>query len=72
MRAIYCDIKGSHWGSGSVPYGPLLKTHRKILTHALHPRVVETDFVPVQERMSKKLAGALLDEPHNFAYHVKR
>ncbi|KAG9027416.1 hypothetical protein FRB95_007784 [Tulasnella sp. JGI-2019a] len=53
-------------------YGALHKKHRKLVAQSLHPRVVERDFVPLQERFTHQLAQALLDDPDHFMDHIDR
>ncbi|KAG9022988.1 hypothetical protein FRB95_013875 [Tulasnella sp. JGI-2019a] len=52
--------------------GPTHRKHRKLLGQALHPRVVDRDFVPLQERIMKQLAESLLDSPADYVAHLHR
>lgn len=52
-------------------YGPVLRKHRKLLVQALHPRIVRRDFVPLQERIARKLMKAILQDPGRFFDQVQ-
>ncbi|KAG8871040.1 hypothetical protein FRB98_001110, partial [Tulasnella sp. 332] len=52
--------------------GPAIKSHRKLLAQALHPRIVQRDYVPLQERSTRRFAVSLLDDPDNFVDHIHR
>jgi cytochrome P450 len=66
------ELCGLSWGTAVLGYGPVLKKHRQMLTQALNPRAVQTDFVPLQERNTYKFARSLLDDPANFYRTVHR
>lgn len=51
-------------------HGSIHKMFRKLLSQALHPRVVQQDFAPLQERLTRHLVKALLDDPDNFVRHI--
>ncbi|KAG8877871.1 hypothetical protein FRB97_002942 [Tulasnella sp. 331] len=67
-----CELCGMEDATVFLGYGALLKKHRKLLAQSLHPRVVERDFVPLQERSTHKLANALLDDPDNFVNLIEQ
>ncbi|KAG9013627.1 hypothetical protein FRB94_001732 [Tulasnella sp. JGI-2019a] len=52
--------------------GPTHRKHRKLLAQVLHPRVAHRDVVPLQERIVRKLAQSLLDNPANYAVYIHR
>jgi len=66
------ELCGMQWGTALKPYGPELKKHRQLLNHSLRPRVVQQDFVPLQERFTYKFARSLLDDPIKFSDHAHR
>lgn len=51
---------------------PLHKTYRKLYAQALHPRVVQADFAPLQERLARSLVKALLDDADQYVHHFHR
>ncbi|KAG8877873.1 hypothetical protein FRB97_002944 [Tulasnella sp. 331] len=53
-------------------YGNMHKKHRKLLAQSLHPRIVERDYVSIQEGFTFHLAKALLDDPNDFITHLER
>ncbi|KAG8984766.1 hypothetical protein FRB95_007778 [Tulasnella sp. JGI-2019a] len=71
-RLMMVELTGVDGGTAFVPMGPTHRKHRKLLTQALHPRVVERDYVPLQERSVRKLAQFLLDTPDKFVDHIHR
>ncbi|KAG9027414.1 hypothetical protein FRB95_007782 [Tulasnella sp. JGI-2019a] len=66
------ELTGFDEGTGFVRMGPAHRKHRKFLTQSLHPRVVERDYVPLQEGITRKLAQLLLDTPDKFVDHFHR
>ncbi|KAG8986321.1 hypothetical protein FRB94_010225 [Tulasnella sp. JGI-2019a] len=67
-RFVMAEMSGQD-ASTALISGAEHRKHRKLFAQALHSRVVERDFVPLQERMSRQLAKCLLDNPDNF-YHI--
>lgn len=63
---------GYDFHTALAPYGPTHRMHRKLLSYALHPRAVLENFVPVQERFSRQLAKALIEDPDDFIQHMRR
>lgn len=55
------------------PDGPELRKERKLFAQALHPRVVRTDFEPLQEKAARKLCKTLLEDPNpeRLSYHIR-
>lgn len=67
-----CHNTGFGRGTGLMRYGPTHKMHRKLITQTLNTRVVQRDYVPLQERMARKLAILLLDRPDDFVHPLSR
>lgn len=72
LSNLHCAHTGLHWFTALLPYGRTHKIHRKLLAHVLNPQAVQRDFLPLQERFSRKLANALLESPDDFFIHVHR
>ncbi|KAG9013448.1 hypothetical protein FRB94_002522 [Tulasnella sp. JGI-2019a] len=66
------ELSGFDIASVLLHYGPTHRIYRKLFAQALHPRVVEKDFEPLQERLSRYLVKALVDDPDNFIGHIHR
>lgn len=55
-----------------MPYGVAHRKHRKLLAQALHPRVVQKDFVPLEEKIIRTFETSLKDTPDEFTRHIKQ
>ncbi|KAG9029268.1 hypothetical protein FRB95_005542 [Tulasnella sp. JGI-2019a] len=67
---MVCELAGLDQITALMPSGDVHKRHRKLLAKALHHRVVDRDYAPIQERHVHKLAKALLDDPDNYMNHI--
>lgn len=45
------------------PDGPELKKDRRLFAQTLHPRVVRTDFAPLQHKAARRFCKTLLEDP---------
>ncbi|KAG8859727.1 hypothetical protein FRB96_004301 [Tulasnella sp. 330] len=52
--------------------GAMHREERKIIAQALHPDVVQRDYVAIAEQSARKFAQSLLEDPDSFINHIKR
>ncbi|KAG9025531.1 hypothetical protein FRB95_010080 [Tulasnella sp. JGI-2019a] len=71
-RMVMIELSGFAGSTAFLRMGPQHRKHRKILAQALHPRVVERDYVPLQERIARQFAKSLLDSPADYVAHIHR
>lgn len=64
------DCTGLGAATAFLRAGPTVRKHRKVLAQALHPRIVQRDYVPLQEQCTRRFAVSLLDDPENFVDHI--
>ncbi|KAG8985460.1 hypothetical protein FRB93_005846 [Tulasnella sp. JGI-2019a] len=71
-RVVMAELSG--WGEATamLRLGPKHRLRRKLLAQALHPRLVQRDYVPMQERIARKFSQSLLDSPANYYNHIHR
>ncbi|KAG8881859.1 hypothetical protein FRB97_008983 [Tulasnella sp. 331] len=65
-RALFYSDRPRQGDSTPLVSGAVHKQHRKLIAQALHPRIVERDFAPLQQRMTRQLAKPLLEDPDDF------
>ncbi|KAG9029174.1 hypothetical protein FRB95_005632 [Tulasnella sp. JGI-2019a] len=71
-RIMMAELSGFSGTTALLNNGPTHRKHRKLLVQALHPRAVDRDFVPLQERIMRQLANSLLDNPADYVAHLHR
>ncbi|KAG8854292.1 hypothetical protein FRB96_007697 [Tulasnella sp. 330] len=69
---VMAELSGQMASIGIRPAGATHRQARKLLAHALHPRIVARDHVPLQERLARQLAASLLKEPDDFISLIYR
>ncbi|KAG8997671.1 hypothetical protein FRB94_007502 [Tulasnella sp. JGI-2019a] len=72
LRIMMAELTGFSGATSLLRSGPAHRKHRKLLAQTLHPRVVDRDFVPVQERVARQLAESLLNSPDDYVAHIHR
>ncbi|KAG8885350.1 hypothetical protein FRB97_001425 [Tulasnella sp. 331] len=66
------ELSGYDVSTALLPHGPTHTMFRKLFAQALHPRVVQTEFAPIQERLMYQFVTALLDNPEDYRHHIHR
>ncbi|KAG9019039.1 hypothetical protein FRB90_006995 [Tulasnella sp. 427] len=55
-----------------IPYGPMWRTHRKLLKQALSPEVVRRDYSDLLTRKALEYVKKIFDKPEAFLFSLKR
>ncbi|KAG8884710.1 hypothetical protein FRB97_003494 [Tulasnella sp. 331] len=66
------EMSGQQASTVLLPAGNAHRQGRKLLAHALQPRVVKRDFAPLQERLARQLCVSLLEDPDAFMTLIYR
>ncbi|KAG8901244.1 hypothetical protein FRC00_008288, partial [Tulasnella sp. 408] len=59
-------------GTPLIPYGPMWRTHRKLLKQALSPEIVKRDYSDLLTRKSLEYVKKIFDRPEAFLFSLKR
>ncbi|KAG8972266.1 hypothetical protein FRC05_010209 [Tulasnella sp. 425] len=66
------ELVGMAESTPLIPYGPMWRTHRKLLKQALSPEVVQRDYSDLLTRKSLEYVKKVFDSPEAFLFSLKR
>ncbi|KAG8918529.1 hypothetical protein FRC01_001808, partial [Tulasnella sp. 417] len=66
------ELVGMANGTPLIPYGPMWRTHRKLLKQALSPEVVKRDYSDLLTQKSLEYVKKVFDRPGVFLFSLKR